>query len=505
MKMLPLSILLSCLVGKALALENGLARTPQMGWNTWNYFSCGISEDTILSAAQALVDTGLKKLGYEYVLIDDCWHAPTRNATTNAPVVDPERFPNGMKHVSDAVHKLGLKIGIYSDAGTRTCANRFGSLGYEEIDAKQYAEWEIDYLKYDNCYNEGLSGTPTISRNRYLAMSEALNKTGRPILYSMWEDGPWNWAPTIANSWRISGDIHDSFNRFDERCPCTDVLDCKLAGYHCAVMRIVDFAAPLGQKGGPGHFNDLDMLEVGNGGMTYDEYVTHFSMWAILKSPLILGNDLTAMDDETFSIISNEQLISINQDPMGGAANRIWKNGDLQLWVGWLVEWETVVAIINTGDKAVDTSISIADVFVDGSENSRKNPYKLYDLWQRQDGSDPRSGRKATAGYGKYEGVVQGHINKVHIKPHQTRVFKLGVIWGAEAARKQRQEDAAAGIGMDQNPSVEDSSSWTLFGISAPYFFIGAGVIGVTGILVGVSLFDGARLKGYALLRSDKV
>ncbi|KAG8846151.1 hypothetical protein FRB96_002050 [Tulasnella sp. 330] len=481
--MLPLSILLFGVSGRVLALENGLARTPQMGWNTWNHFSCGITEDTILSAARALVDTGLKKLGYEYVLIDDCWHAPTRNAMTNAPVVDPERFPNGMKHVSDAVHKLGLKIGIYSDAGSKTCASRFGSLGYEEIDAKQYAEWEIDYLsaaqslppfvksvlselhslsvaEYDNCYNEGQSGTPTISRNRYLTMSEALNKTGRPILYSM----------------------------------------------YCAMMRIVDFAAPVGQKAGPGHFNDLDMLEIGNGGMTYDEYVTHFSMWAILKSPLILGNDLTSMSDETFSIISNEQLISINQDPMGSAAFRVWKKGDLQLWVGNLVEWETVVAIINEADEAVETSISISDVFVDGSENSRNNPYLLYDLWQRTDGSDPRSGPHASAGYGKYEGVVQGHIRKVHIKPHQTRVFKLGVIWGAEAAAKQKQEDAAAGIGMDQNPPMDSSAeSWVLYGVPAPYLFFGLGVLGAISILVAVSFCDINRVKGYALLRSDQV
>ncbi|KAG8908172.1 hypothetical protein FRB99_008715 [Tulasnella sp. 403] len=438
-----------------------------MGWNTWNHFGCGINEDVILSAAKALVKTGLKDLGYEYVLIDDCWQAPHRDPKTNAPVADPHKFPHGIKHVADKVHEMGLKLGIYSDAGTKTCAGFYGSLDMEQTDAKQYAAWEVDYLKYDNCYNEGRSGTPLISRERYAAMSEALNATGRPILYSMcnWgEDQPWNWAMTIANSWRISGDIHDSFDRYDERCPCESVLDCKFAGYHCAITRIIDFAAPIGQKGGPGHFNDLDMLEIGNGGMTYDEYVTHFSMWAILKSPLILGNDLTSMSDETWSIISNEAIISVNKDPMGSAANRIWKKklptgGDLQLWVGWLVEWETVVALMNTGTGAINTSISIADVFTDGvssndseSESTRQSAFYLYDLWEKEDriagkdDGDRAAIRTARGKYGRYEGIVRGHIKDVYIKPHQTRVWKLAPVWGAQeskqALRLQRKRGA---------------------------------------------------------------
>jgi len=180
-------------------------------------------------------------------------------------------------------------------------------------------------------------------------------------------------------------------------------------------MRIINFAAPLGQKAGPGSFNDLDMLEIGNGGMTYDEYVTHFSMWAIVKSPLILGNVVTSMSDETLSIISNEQIISVNQDPIGSPANRVWTRGNLQLWAGSLVNG-AVVAVINTGEEAADTSISIADVFVDGPVLSRTAAYKLYDLWEQTEGGV----------YGKYVGDVRGHIGNVHIQPHQTRVFKLG-------------------------------------------------------------------------------
>ncbi|QRV77914.1 glycoside hydrolase family 27 protein [Ceratobasidium sp. AG-Ba] len=263
------------LVGAAGAVDNGLARTPQMGWNTWNRFGCNIAEDLILSSANALVRTGLRDLGYKYVLMDDCWQADRREEGTGKPVAHPKRFPNGIKHVSNKVHDLNLKLGIYSSAGVKTCAGRFGSLDYERIDAKTYAEWGIDYLKYDNCYNQGRSGTPLISFQRYANMSRALGESGRAILYSMcnWgEDGPWNWASEIANSWRMSGDIKDSFTGYDDRCPCTDMLDCKLAGYHCSVTRILDFAAPLLQKGGPGRWNDLDMLEVGNGGMTFDEY-----------------------------------------------------------------------------------------------------------------------------------------------------------------------------------------------------------------------------------------
>jgi len=247
------------------AYDNGLAVTPQMGWNTWNYFGCSISEDTILGAAKKIVSLGLKDYGYEYVLMDDCWHASTRDPDTGAPRADPQKFPTGIKALSQEIHALGLKIGIYSDAGSKTCAGRFGSLGYEDIDAKTYAEWGIDYLKYDNCFNEGQSGTPLISYNRYKKMSDALNATGRPILYSIcnWgDDQPWNWAPIIANSWRMSGDIYDVFNRLDDRCPCDDMLNCKLPGFHCSVARIIDYAAPLGQKAGSGQWNDLDMLEV---------------------------------------------------------------------------------------------------------------------------------------------------------------------------------------------------------------------------------------------------
>ncbi|CAE6487046.1 unnamed protein product [Rhizoctonia solani] len=459
--MLPLLSVLG-LVGSAQAAENGLARTPQMGWNTWNKFACDISEDLILSAGKAIVETGLKDIGYEYVVVDDCWHAASREAGTGKPVADSSRFPNGIKHLSDNIHSLGLKIGIYSSAGLYTCGRRFGSLGYEEIDAQTYAEWEIDYLstptEYDNCYNEGRHGTPLVSYERYANMSRALNATGRPILYSMcnWgEDGTWNWATEIANSWRMSGDIRDQFAGYDDRCPCESMLDCKLPGYHCSMARILDFAAPLGQKAGPGRWNDLDMLEVGNGGMTYDEYVTHYSTWAMVKSPLILGNDVTAMSSETLEIITNQAIIAVSQDPNGSPANRLWKrtltDGDLSLWVGGLVNNKWVIALVNTSPKSQRIDLPFADIFSDSSPAIRKSQFRLYDLWAQKTNTAPSwdsvssqfpsfvnsSGATNTTlqtilarstNWGKDLGVFSGTLKNVNVVAHGIK------IWTAELA-----------------------------------------------------------------------
>jgi len=414
--------LLSVLLSPASAAENGLAITPQMGWNTWNHFGCSINENLILGAANALLKNNLTSLGYQYILMDDCWQAPTRDPSTSAPVADPAKFPNGVKDLADKIHAMGLKFGIYSSAGRFTCGGRFGSLDFEQIDAQTYASWGVDYLKYDNCFNEGRSGTPLISFERFNNMSRALNATGRPILYSMcnWgEDGPWNFASTIANSWRISGDIVDQFDRFDDRCPCTSVIDCKLPGFHCAMSRIIDFAAPVGQKAGPGKWNDLDMLEVGNGGMNFDEYVTHFSMWALLKSPLILGNDITSMSNETLSIITNDAIIAVNQDSAGAPANRIWKRsvsgGDLSLYQGSLVNDVFVIALLNTSPNTQTVDILMSDAFMDQGSVAAAEPWSIFDLWQKDS-----SGR-----WGQPQGTVQGKIPGVHVGPHQTRVWRV--------------------------------------------------------------------------------
>ncbi|KAH7107367.1 alpha-galactosidase [Auriculariales sp. MPI-PUGE-AT-0066] len=350
---------------------NNLSKTPALGWNSWNYFGCDITQDTFLDAARVLVDSGLNKFGYEYVMIDDCWHADSRDPDTGAPRAHPDKFSKGIKYIADEVHKLGLKLGIYSSAGTLTCARKFGSLGYEEIDAKTYAEWDVDYLKYDNCYNEGQAGSPETSFKRYEKMSKALRATDRPIVYALcnWgEDGPWNWAP--------------SFDSINDYCPCDTMIDCKLPGYHCSVAKIIEFAAPLGQKAGPGHWNDLDMLEVGNGDQTYDEYATHFSLWALVKSPLILGHDLTVMTDETLEIITNKAIIAINQDEMGRPARR----GSLQLWAGPLASGDTVLALVNLSPENLTASLTLADAF--DTRSAKAGTYEYYDLWQTSDDSE---------------------------------------------------------------------------------------------------------------------
>lgn len=374
------------------AHDNGLAITPPMGWNTWNKFGCNINEEIILSAAKAIKAEGLDKLGYTYINIDDCWQAPHRGPN-NEPLAHPEKFPNGIKHLSDQIHELGLKLGIYSDAGTYTCGQKFGSLGYETNDAQAYAEWGVDYLKYDNCYNEGLSGTPAISADRYRKMRDALNSTGRPIVYSLcqWgEDQVWNWGATIANSWRMSGDIYDNFDRPDDRCPCPDSsAPCPLAGFHCSAMNILEKAAGLGQKAGAGGWNDLDMLEVGNGGMSYDEYVTHFSMWALVKSPLILGNDVTKMSAETKSIISNKQVIDINQDSAHSAGYRVWKKsgpngreGNLQLWKSYLSDGAFALAFVNASPHQIGRyALSLSEFFIDEGRWPMTRTWAVQDLW----------------------------------------------------------------------------------------------------------------------------
>lgn len=387
-----IALIVLLLTRSSTAYDNGLAITPAMGWNTWNKYGCNINEDLIISAAQAIKSEGLDRFGYNYINIDDCWQA-ARRGPHDEPVADPEKFPKGIKHLSDRIHELGLKIGIYSDAGKYTCGKRFGSLGYESIDAKAYARWGIDYLKYDNCYNEGLSGTPNISATRYRTMRDALNSTGRPILYSIcqWgEDSVWNWGSTIANSWRMSGDIYDNFDRPDDRCPCQDsVSPCPLAGFHCSVMNILEKAAGLGQKAGSGGWNDLDMLEVGNGGMSYDEYVSHFSMWALAKSPLILGNDITQMSQETKSIITNKEVIAINQDPGYSAGFRVWKkhppggsSGSLQLWKAYLSNEGYALAFLNASPKKIDSySVSLSEFFIDEGKWPIDRIWNGQDLW----------------------------------------------------------------------------------------------------------------------------
>ncbi|CAL5322794.1 unnamed protein product [Camellia sinensis] len=272
-----------------LQLNNGLARTPPMGWNSWNFFACNITEIVITETADALVTTGLADLGYVYVNIDDCWSAQERNSEGQlAP--DSESFPSGIKSLADYVHEKGLKLGIYSDAGMYTCQVRPGSIYHENDDAELFASWGVDFLKYDNCYNLGIK-----PQERYPPMRDALNATGHTIFYSICEwgvDDPALWAGKLGNSWRTTDDINDTWASMTAMADVND----KWAAY-----------------AGPGGWNDPDMLEVGNGGMTYQEYRAHFSIWALMKAPLLIGCDVRNMTAETLEILSNTEVIAVNQ------------------------------------------------------------------------------------------------------------------------------------------------------------------------------------------------
>ena len=265
------------------ALDNGLALTPPMGFNNWNATGCAISEQLITDTADIFVSSGLKDAGYRYVNIDDCWAAPERDPRTGRLTAHPERFPHGIAWLADYVHTRGLKLGIYTSAGTQTCARTMpGGLDHEEIDAQTFADWGVDYLKYDNCNN---AGRPAIER--YTKMRDALGKTGRPIVFSICEWGqnkPWEWAGDVGNLWRTTGDINDSWP---------------------SVVSILKQNAPLAAAAGPGHWNDPDMLEVGNGGMTDTEYRSHFSLWAMMAAPLLIGSDLRKATPETLRILTN--------------------------------------------------------------------------------------------------------------------------------------------------------------------------------------------------------
>ncbi|MDE1145589.1 MAG: glycoside hydrolase family 27 protein [Azospirillaceae bacterium] len=343
-------------------LPNGLALTPPMGWNTWNKFACEINEEVIRKAADSLVDTGMAKAGYKYVVIDDCWHG-ARDAHGDIQA-DPARFPSGIKALADYIHSKGLLFGIYSDAGKRTCGKRPGSLGHEYQDAAQYAAWGVDYLKYDWCYTGTLD-----AKAAYTLMSDALRASGRDIVFSMCEWGtakPWLWAQNVGNLWRATGDIYDGWQGKKD--------------YSLGVMDILDLEADLHPYAGPGHWNDPDMLEVGNGGMTETEYRSHFSLWALLAAPLIAGNDLTAMSPATKAILMNAEVIAVDQDALGAQGRRVAKQGDLEVWSRPLASGDRAVVLLNRGTAPARITANWSDLGYPA-----KLPAKVRDLWQAKD------------------------------------------------------------------------------------------------------------------------
>jgi alpha-galactosidase len=313
---------------------DALALTPPMGWNSWNKFGCDVSERLIRGAADAIVASGMKDAGYQYVVIDDCWQV-SRDASGRI-VADPERFPSGMKALADYVHSKGLKFGLYSDAGSMTCAKRPGSKGHEVQDAKTYAEWGVDYLKYDWCNTEGQD-----TRDAYAKMSRALRATGRPIVFSICEWGgtkPWLWAQGIGHLWRATGDIQDCW-------------DCGKNWGGMGVVHIIDLVADLHPYAGPGHWNDADMLEVGNGGLTPAENRAHFSFWALLASPLMAGNDLASMTPEVRDTLTNREVIAVDQDPLGMQGRKVSDDGTGEVWMKPLADGGKAVILFNRANE----------------------------------------------------------------------------------------------------------------------------------------------------------
>jgi alpha-galactosidase len=336
--------------------EAGLARTPPMGFNDWNAFGCNVSEQLIKETADFFLSSGLKAAGYQFVNIDDCWALRDRGSDGRL-VPDPAKFPSGIAGTAAYVHGLGLKLGIYGDAGTATCAGYPGSLGHEQIDAQTFADWGVDYLKYDNCNNQSDESRADYVR-RYTAMGDALRATGRPIVYSLCEWGrvqPWEWASDVGNLWRTTDDIQDNWT---------------------SLSSIIAQNAPLFSAAHPGAWNDPDMLEVGNGGMTTREYETHVSMWAMMSAPLLIGTDLRKASADTLRILSNPQIIAVDQDRLGVQAQVLYNLGGKQVLSKPLVDGERAVALYNAsatpqtfGVRAVQTGLPLAGA------------YRMKDLW----------------------------------------------------------------------------------------------------------------------------
>ncbi|MGQ9778619.1 MAG: glycoside hydrolase family 27 protein [Bacillota bacterium] len=378
-----------------------LAATPPMGWNSWNMFGPRVNEKVILETAEAIVSSGLKDCGYEYVVIDDCWSEKCGRDAHGDLVPDPLKFPNGIKPLADHLHSLGLKIGIYSCAAEKTCANHPGSYGFEDQDAHLWASWGIDFLKYDYCH---APSDQESAIERYARMGEALRKTGREILYSICEWGgrnPHLWARSVGgHMWRVSGDVFDSW---------TSIWVEEGKYYGLGVDVSLDIAAELAEYGGPGGWNDLDMLVVGlkgrgqvpGSGMSFLEYQTHMSMWCMAASPLMIGCDVRTLDRETASLLMNREVLAVNQDPLGIPARRVKRFGHCEVWKKPLADGSLAVAVVNRGSSGADVTLRAGDIgLLDRTKLVR-------DLWAQQDMTDFRA-----------------EIS-FHLRPHETILLKI--------------------------------------------------------------------------------
>jgi alpha-galactosidase len=350
----------------ALPAQTKIAATPAMGWNSWNHFAKRVTDKDVRTAADEIVASGMKDAGYIYVNIDDAWQGE-RDAQGN--IQPNSKFPD-MKALADYVHSKGLKIGIYSGPGPKTCGGYTGSYQHEEQDAKQYAAWGFDYLKYDLCsYHEIMQKEAPgdqakqyqMMRAAYEKMHKALVATGRPIYFSLCQygwDSVWKWGPTVGgNSWRTTDDIEDNY---------------------MSMSNIGFSQAGLSKYAAPGHWNDPDMLEVGNGKMKYNEYLTHMSLWAILAAPLLAGNDLSQMTPETKSILLNKDVIAIDQDPLGKQGDRVSAEGPFEVWSKPLKDGSLAVGLFNRGHDAEQMSLPLQKLGLSSTS-------KVHNVWNPSD------------------------------------------------------------------------------------------------------------------------
>jgi alpha-galactosidase len=348
-------VIIAALLVPALCAQEQ-AKTPPMGWNSWNHFAEKITDAIVRQQADAMVSSGMRDAGYTYINIDDTWEA---GRDADGRILTNEKFPD-MKALADYVHSKGLKLGIYSSPGPKTCAGYEGTFGHEAQDARTYAAWGIDYLKYDWC-SARKQGLDPVMQQTYRKMHDALQATGRPIVYSLCQYGDqqvWRWGASVGgNLWRTTGDIEDRWES----------------------MATIGFGQNgLEKYAGPGHWNDPDMLEVGNGGMNNEEYKTHFSLWAMLAAPLLAGNDLTKMTPETIAILTNKEVIAVDQDPAGKQGYRVAQEGPFEVWMRPLADGSKAVGLFNRFHAPAAMTVRFADIGV-------KGPAAVRDLWAHQD------------------------------------------------------------------------------------------------------------------------
>jgi len=422
-----------------------LAATPPMGWNSWNRYHCDIDEDLARQTADAMVESGLKDAGYEFLNLDDCWQ--TDRDVHGEILADPDRFPSGIPALAGYVHGKGLKFGLYTCAGSKTCQGRPGSLGHEAQDAATYAAWEVDYIKVDWCHTYGLDA-PT----QYAIMHEALSAVDRPIVHSICNWGvqdPWVWGPEYGQLWRTTMDIGDTY---------------------VSMLINLELTSPLAAFASPGLWNDPDMLEVGNGGMTFEEYRSHMSLWSILAAPLILGNDVRDMTAETLALLTNEEVIAVDQDPAGLQGVRI-QTEPYMIWTRPItLHGSRAVVLFNHTNDAQQMDVSWTQIGL------APGHAVVRDLWARED-LGPFEDAYSTPG------TVAAHDSVMLIITGRERLPPAGESWVSDLPFKH-QANAVGPVERDQSNGNEEASDGQSLTIDGATFDKGLGVHGSSIVLL---------------------